>query len=485
MGDSRESINDEFILANIVPETIFMFPTFYFCFLLFSILMKITILIVYGLILLLIGIYSYLKIKTPFDYFLAGKKTGVWQVSGSLLATILGGSAILGTIGLSESQSWASAWYILAASLGLFGLLPIVRKVYSQGKFTLPELIGQYYGESARKVTSLIIPIAWLGIVAAQIIAGAQILVSFFNLTYTSGVLLTGIIFIIYTYIGGQVSVMKTDLFQSFFILGGVILTAFLIPSDQLPALPKFASVFPFNNHFSPFDLFILIITFSSTFVVGPDIYSRVFCAKDSKTAFRSVLVVALILIPFGFVLSYVGIYASMMNPGTENSSALVNLAKLYLPEWASGILVAALISAVLSTAATTLLTASMILSELFHKDINNQKSFNHTRLFIILVGALSILISLKVTSIVSSLLMALSFYSGAFIIPMVAALFNLPFNKRFGISAMLSGGILALSGKILMTFHHPEIGFFVLISGFVLNAILIFMPFGKKNSDQ
>ena len=67
--------------------------------------MKTIILIVYALILFLIGIYSYLKIKTPFDYFLAGKKTGVWQISGSLLATILGGSAILGTIGLAQSQS--------------------------------------------------------------------------------------------------------------------------------------------------------------------------------------------------------------------------------------------------------------------------------------------------------------------------------------------------------------------------------------------
>ncbi len=453
---------------------------FYFCLFLFPDFMKIAILIVYGFILLLIGIYSFLKIKTPFDYFLAGKKTGIWQVSGSLLATILGGSAILGTIGLSESQSWASAWYILAASLGLFGLLPIVKKVYSQGKFTLTELIGQYYGESARKVTSVIIPVAWLGIVAAQIIAGAQILVSFFNMSYSSGVLLTGTIFIVYTYIGGQVSVMKTDLFQSFFILGGVILTAFLIPAGKLPALPNFADVFPFNSHFSRFDLFILILTFSSTFVVGPDIYSRVFCAKDSKTAFRSVLVVALILIPFGFVLSYIGIYAAMLQPGTEHSSALVNLASLYLPEWATGLLVAAVISAVLSTAATTLLTASMILSELFHKDIDNAKSFIQTKLFLVLVGGLSILISLKVTSIVSSLLMALSFYSGAFIIPMVAALFKLRFNKKLGIAAMLSGGILALCGKLMMTFHHPESGQYVLISGFVINALLIFIPFEK-----
>ncbi len=447
--------------------------------------MKLIILVVYGIILLLIGIYSYLKIKTPFDYFLAGKRTGVWQVSGSLLATILGGSAILGTIGLSESQSWASAWYILSASLGLLGLLPIVKKVYTQGKFTLPELIGQYYGESARKVTSLIIPVAWLGIVAAQIIAGAQILVSFFSMSYSAGVFITGIIFVIYTYIGGQVSVLKTDLFQAFFILSGVILTAFLIPADQLPALPDFKSHFPFNAHFSPFDLFILILTFSSTFVVGPDIYSRVFCSKDSKTAFRSVLIVALILIPFAFVLSYVGTYASTFHPGVENSSALVNLANIYLPEWASGILVAALISAVLSTAATTLLTASMILSELFHKDINNQKSLKQTRLFIIVIGLVSILISLQVTSIVSSLLMALSFYSGAFIIPMIAALFNLPFNKRFSIAAMLSGGILALCGKLLMTFYNPETGHIILISGFLLNAFILFLPFGRKNNNN
>ncbi len=442
--------------------------------------MKTIILITYVFVLFLIGIYSFLKIKTPFDYFLAGKRTGVWQVSGSLLATILGGSAILGTIGLAESQSWASAWYILAASLGLFGLLPIVKKVSAQGKFTLPGLIGQYYGEPARKVTSLIIPIAWLGIVAAQIIAGAQILVSFFNLTYSSGVLLTGTIFIIYTYIGGQISIMKTDLFQAFFILSGVVLTAFLIPAHQQPILTDFTHSFPFNSHFSPFDLFILILTFSSTFVVGPDIYSRVFCAKDSKTAFRSVLVVAVILIPFAFVLSYVGSYAATFHSGAKNSSALINLANIILPEWASGILIAALISAVLSTASTTLLTASMILSELFNKDINNQKSFNQTKLFLVGVGVLSMIISLKITSIVSSLLLALSFYSGAFIIPMAAALFNLPFNKRFSILAMLSGGILALTGKLMMTFNHMETGQFVLISGFIVNALLIFLPFGK-----
>jgi SSS family solute:Na+ symporter len=188
-----------------------------------------------------------------------------------------------------------------------------------------------------------------------------------------------------------------------------------------------------------------------------------------------------MILIPFGFVLSYVGIYAANLHSGAQNSSALVNLADAFLPDWACGILVASLISAVLSTASTTLLTTSMILSELFHRDINNQKSFKQTKLFLVAVGILSMLISLKVTSIVSSLLLALSFYSGAFIIPMIAALFNIPYNKRFSIAAMLSGGILALSGKLMMTFNHLETGQTILISGFMLNAILLFIPFGRE----
>ena len=122
-----------------------------------------------------------------------------------------------------------------------------------------------------------------------------------------------------------------------------------------------------------------------------------------------------------------------------------------------------------------------MILSELFQKDINNQQSFQRAKLLIVIIGILSMFISLKITSIVSSLLLALSFYSGAFIIPMIAALFNFRYNKNLGIAAMLSGGLLALSGKLLITFKYAEVGQYVLIAGFAINALLIFVPFGQR----
>lgn len=445
--------------------------------------MKLAILIVYGAALLAIGIYSALKVKSPLDYFVAGKRNGVLQISGSLLATILGGSAILGTINLTQHQSWAAAWYILAASFGLLILVPIVKKVSRLGKFTLPELIGQFYGEQARKTASVIIPLAWLGIVAAQIIAAAQILASFFNLDYTIGVIISGAVFIVYTLIGGQISILKTDFVQSIIIIAGITFTFFILKSEPgLDPVP-IRITFPFNQHFSPVDLVILVLTFSSTFVVGPDIYSRVFCAKSERISQISVLITALVLIPFAFLLAYIGICSFESNPNQEGTSALVNVVLAYLPEWGIGLMVAALLSAVLSSADTTLLTASIILSELFQKDIDNRKSFIQTKYFIVVIGIASMLIALQVSSIIASLLLALSFYSGAFIVPMIAALFNLPYSKKFSLWAMLSGGTIALSGKISLSFFQFEYGNWIIIAGFAVNAAMLFLPRVNKKA--
>jgi len=440
--------------------------------------MKVTILISYFILIVGLGIYSWLKIKEPSDYFVAGKRSGFWQISGSLLATVLGGSAILGTVNLTKDQSWAAAWYLLAASFGLWLLVPLVGKVNRLGKYTLTNLLGQFYGETARKAASIIIPLAWTGIVAAQVIASAKILFSFFNLPYEQGVLISGAVFILYTLIGGQISIIKTDFVQSFIILFGVILTAFFL-WDMPERVPEFSSAFPFNAQFSGIDLLILLLTFSSTFVVGPDIYSRVFCARDEKTARRSVRLVASILIPFAFILAYVGVFAFSHLPGEnlEGSAALIEVINFYLPEWIAGLMAAALLSAVLSSADTTLLTSSMILSELINPDINNAKSLKQTRYFVVLSGIISMVIALKVTSIIGTLLLALAFYSGAFLVPLVAALTNWKVNKRLSILAMVAGGIIALGGKITAAYYGSDVGNWMIVSAFVVNAGILMIP--------
>ncbi len=435
----------------------------------YSMQTEITILI-YFLFIIGIGIYSAFRIKKPEDYYVAGKKAGLIPVTGSLLATILGGSAILGTIELSKNTGWAALWFLFCASLGLFILVPISKRVSRYGHYTLPELLGLFYGKKAETIASIIIPLAWLGIVAAQIIAAAKILSGLEFISYRYAAIVSGAVFIIYTLLGGQLSILKTDTLQSVLIVAGLLALFISIPghTDSTLIEPlKFSALF--NDKFSILDLVVLILTYSVTFVVGPDIYSRVFCARDEKTASRSVISVAILLIPISFILTYLGLFSQ------TNEAGLIAFAADVIPPWAYGLFIAALLSAVMSSADTTLLTSSMILSELINGNLEKKSALLYTRYLIVLIGILSVFIALFITSIIQSLLLALSFFSGAFVIPVLAGLLKLKVNKRNVITAMIAGGMTALAGKLVGIPGNTEAGNFIIILSYFVNGAILF----------
>jgi SSS family solute:Na+ symporter len=434
---------------------------------------------VYFLVVLAVGVYSFFKIKTPTDYYISGKRAGIIPVSGSLLATILGGSAILGTIELSQKIGWAALWFLCSASLGLFILVPLSKYVSRFGNFTLPELLGTFYGKKAEIISSVIIPVAWIGIIAAQIIAAGKILSGLGVINYNYATIGAGIVFILYTLAGGQISILKTDAFQSVIIITGLlVLLAFSIKEGGSHPFSNLRFGSLFNHSFSPFDLLVLILTYSVTFVVGPDIYSRVFCAKNEKTAARSILLVAFLLIPISFILTWLGIYS-------ENfaNSGIVSFAGNHLPDWAYGLFIAALLSAVMSSADTTLLTSSMILSELTNGSLRHRKALFYTHLYIIIIGAASIAIALLLTSIIQTLLFALTFFSGAFVVPTLAGLLHLKVNKKRVVTAIITGGIIAIMGKIIHDFYFDFIGSCIILSTYVINVFLLFTPFGETKN--
>ena len=160
------------------------------------------IIIAYFTLMAIIGIYSWMNVHNAGDYFVSGKKGSWWQISGSLFATIMGGSAIMGSIELSQKAGWAAVWFLGSAAAGLFVLVFISRKVSRLGHYTLPEMVKLFYGTKAERTATLMIPIAWLGIVAVQIIAGAKVLASLGLMNYSQGALLCGSVFIFYTLIG-------------------------------------------------------------------------------------------------------------------------------------------------------------------------------------------------------------------------------------------------------------------------------------------
>ena len=448
--------------------------------------MKYLIIIFYLLAMILIGVISARKIRSEKDYYVAGKRGNLWQITGSLLATILGSSAILGTADLALTQGWAACWLLLCASFGLLMLVPVSMIVRRKGKYTLPQMIGDFYGTEAKMISSFIISIAWIGIIAAQIIGAAKIMSGFTGLNYSLGVWGSGMIFIFYTLIGGQISVLKTDLYQSFIIIGGILLTSvYIFFREPISPMAMTSLKFPFNEGFHPFDLMVLILTYSSTFVVGPDIYSRLFCAENEVTARKSVLIRALVLIPFSLCITSLGVFAAYKFPEIhhQNGSALIPVMLATLPEWGIGILVAALLSAVMSTGSTTLLTSSTIISDPLSKGLDKRHSMRNTKIIMLVIGLSSILLSLSVHSIIQSLLIALTIFSGAFIIPTIAGLFGFTTSRSRSSSAMIIGGIVALTGKVIALKVGYLPGNLLIITGFILNGLILFSGIRTKNN--
>ena len=112
--------------------------------------MNIAFLYLYLLAAISIGCLCIRKIKTAADYYVAGRKGGAIQIAGSLLATILGSSAILGSIDFAAQKGWAGAWFMLCGAFGLAILLFLVKPLAKFKGYNLPALLGSFYGNGVK-----------------------------------------------------------------------------------------------------------------------------------------------------------------------------------------------------------------------------------------------------------------------------------------------------------------------------------------------
>lgn len=451
-----------------------------------------TALVIYLVILVLIAARSARKVKDIPDFFVARKGASALAVAGSLVATILGGSAVIGAINSGMKLGAAASWFMLTGAIGLFALIPFAARAYKHGKYTLPDLVENLYGKGPRTVASIVIPIAWTGIVAAQIIAAAKLLMTFTPMEYTTAAIVSAAVFTGYTLAGGQLSILRTDFFQACLIVAGLVLVAgfaLVNGAGDAGVLPSRDLPFPFNEGFSPFDLFLLILTYGTTYTAGPDIFSRVFCAKDVHSAKKAIAVAACVLIPVAFVIGILALFGTSL--GDIQGARITAIANAVLPPPLVPLVALALLSVVLSSADTTLLSSSVIICRLFNIGGEPQaaagsanKALLKARIIIFLNGIVALLLALVFTDIIGTLLLALAVYAGAFTVPVLWGLLGLKAKPKFVAAAIVVGGALALAGKLcppLPGTLGTHTGDFLMIAAFIVNAAFLAIGRIKK----
>ncbi|GAG94927.1 unnamed protein product, partial [marine sediment metagenome] len=250
--------------------------------------------------------------------------------------------------------------------------------------------------------------------------------------------------------------------------LGGWSGLASSLPAEQL--------AFPISSQFGGVELVTLLLLVGLTYVVGPDMYSRLFCAKDAATAKVSVFWTAALIIPLAFAITLIGMGSSVLFPHISPEQAFPTVIKEVLPPFMGGIVLAALLCAVMSSADTVLLSASTILVVnivgWFKPSLSQNKIVFLSRWAVVILGICSLILALILKGVISALLFAYTVYTAGVILPVIAGFYKnkLRVTSMGAMAALVGGGTTGLISK-LFDIKYLDFGA-LLVSGLLLFVV-------------
>jgi len=267
-------------------------------------------------------------------------------------------------------------------------------------------------------------------------------------------------VFVIYTVHGGQGSVVRTDLVQLLIILAGMIV---LFSNGLEAAGPELLlnQSFPTSPQMGGWDVLTMLVVVGSAYLVGPDMHSRMLSAHSPREARASAAISALILIPLAFMITSLGIFAHSLYPTASPEEAIPLLMTGLLSPALQGLVAAAMLAAFMSSADTSLMTATSIFTlDIFRKAFANsseQRLMLVSRISVAIIGISALALAVSMPGIIKTLMMAYTIFTGGLLLPVVAGFYK----KRLGLTP--SGALAALAGggtaAILFGQIYPLLG--------------------------
>ncbi len=440
-------------------------------------------------LLLLLGIISYKSIKTYKDFVLAGAKQGTFNISLSLLASMIGGSATIGMLSLVQSKGFPAIWWL--GSGAFFLILQgyfLASPVRSLNAYSLPHLARIVINPSASIYIASIICITWIGIIASQFIALEYLLALVLPSVNTDlSIGIVAFFVIIYTLLGGQHSIIKTDAVQ-FIILFLTIFSIFILayfsnyfsndafvmlsPTEIINNLgAKFEL---FNPNFGFYDFIYIFLIVGLAYFVGPDIFSRNLSAKDARTAKISTYISAVLLFTFAIIMIYTALWLNN-NISASGANALILFIQEHLPLPLAALLTLGLISALISSADTCLMSTATIISN----DILQSKSLAKLRLIILFVGLLALGLAIYKNIFIALLLSSYAVYVPGVVVPLGSSIYF--YQKKAQNTKLIMLAIVLGSGLgLLSTFLKiPSLSLY----GLGFSALFSFLAYAPSFS--
>ncbi|MDH0626720.1 sodium:solute symporter [Pseudomonas mosselii] len=394
--------------------------------------LDIIVVLIYAAGMLGLGWYGMRRAKTHEDYLVAGRNLGPTLYMGTMATTVLGGASTVGTVRLGYVHGISGFWLCAALGLGIIALNLFLAKPLLRLKiFTVTQVLERRYNPMARQASAAIMLAYALMIAVTSTLAMGTVLQVLLDVPFWMALLFGGGVVVVYSTIGGMWSLTLTDIVQ--FIIKTVGLMFILLPVclykaggwDALVAKLPAASFIWTTIGWDTIITYFLIYFFG--ILIGQDIWQRVFTARDEKVCQRAGTTAGIYCVLYGLACALIGMAAHVLMPDLANpNNAFAEMIKGQLPEGIRGLLMAAALAAMMSTASAGLLAASTTLTEDLLPKLRGgkQSSLGINRLFTLLTGLVVLGIALAVNDVISALTLAYNLLVGGMLIPLIGAIF-------------------------------------------------------------
>lgn len=435
---------------------------------------------VYILGVVALGLYATKKnAATKRDYFLAGDKLPWWMIGGSIIAANISSHHLVGAMGTAYSRGFVAITLEWGAILiGFNALLWVFLPFYLRnGFFTTPEYLEKRFNTKTRVLYSLLIlftyvfveigAVLYLGGLTLHALFGIPVMYSIFGMA-----LLTGL----YTVLGGLRAVIWTEMVQLVvLVIGGIVLTFSTIHAaggfgSVVESSKDWKMFYPASDPDFPWTMYLGGLLCISVFYCATNqfIVQRVLAAKNEWHGRMGVIFGDYLKFLVPLIITVPALIAPKFLPRLEQPDLLfATLVETLLPKGLVGLVMAGLISAIMShvsgaiNSCTTILTVD-VYTQFINKKASDEKAVRFGKqsgVVIILLGIMSAVLLLSYSD--KPVFLYLMNLYGLFT-PGIATMFLMGiFWKRTTAKGALAAGLLTIPLSLLMEFSFPRMPFF------------------------
>jgi SSS family solute:Na+ symporter len=389
------------------------------------------------------------------DYLVAGRRLGYGFYAGTLAAVVLGGASTIGGVRLGYLYGISGMWLVFMLGLGIVVLsLFFSRRLASLGVFTVSGMLGERYGLSSRVIGGLVMAAYDLMVAVTATLAMGTVFDVLLGVPRMPAIILGGALVVGYSVLGGMWSITLTDILQFGIMTIGIF--AILLPMSLNDAggwgglkgtLPD--SYFDITAIGTDTIITYFLIYFFGI-IIGQDVWQRVFTARDGTVATRAGLFAGLYCIAYAVAGAAIGMAAKALLPDLSvPDNAFAAVANEVLPVGLVGLVLAAALAAVMSTASACLLASATILAN----DVKRHPmgSLSRQRVYTLVVGVVVIAIAIVVQDVVGALTVAYNLLVGGLLVPIIGGLFWARSTAKAALASIAVGSVVVIALMLML----------------------------------